>query len=303
MNVLVRCFGMIVFITVLAGLVLLIGELIWYRLPAGTARRPGYGAGRLKRIALITGAGSGLGRAYARRIDRRVSRIDEIWLVGRREDRLQETADLLKKPVRCLALDLTKSESITSIRNEIHKEKIRVSFLVNCAGAGRTGLTKALPVREQIRMIELNCSAVVALTDVCLPYMQEGDHILNVCSSAAFQPLQRLNVYASTKAFLLRYTRALRHELLPDKIMVTAVCPYWIKDTEFIEKTEENNKEEIHSYPLASMVSSVAALSLAGCRLGLPVVTPGIVCTVHRIFSGLIPDVVLQYIWEGIRRL
>ena len=302
MALLARIIGNIVIFTFLAGLVIVCCELIWYRLPERGRRRYAKSRGQ-KRVAIITGATSGLGREYALLADIRLKDIDEIWLVARRAGKLQETSVRMRHVVRCLSFDLTRSSSIIELTQLIQRKDVRVGYLINCAGFAKMGTTKSVTISDQINMTALNSMAAVRLTDACLPYMGRGDHIVNVCSTAAFQPMQRLNVYASTKAYLLRYTRALRMELLPEKIMVTAVCPYWIRDTEFIEKAENAGETPVKSYPLSSRVASVASISLIGIRLGLPVVTPGIVCTIHRFFACLLPDTVLEYIWELIRRI
>ena len=96
--------------------------------------------------------------------------------------------------------------------------------------------------------------------------------------------------------------RSLRIELLPRKIVVTAVCPYWIKDTEFIDVATTGDKGLRH-YPFASDVTTVGRISCFWITAGMPVVTTCIISTIHRFFSKLLPDTVLQYIWGGIRRL
>jgi short-subunit dehydrogenase len=111
-------------------------------------------------------------------------------------------------------------------------------------------------------------------------------------------------VYAASKAFLYRFSRALRVELFSRKIKVTAVCPYWIRDTEFISVAEkEGIQSKIRHYPLSSKVHSVAVHSLMDSRLGLPVSTPGIVCTIHRVVAKVIPSELMMGIWAVLRRL
>ena len=113
-----------------------------------------------------------------------------------------------------------------------------------------------------------------------------------------------LNVYAASKSFLYRFSRALRFELWHRKITVTAVCPYWIKDTEFIptaKKTEGNRR--IRHFFLASNKKSVAKMALLDSRLRMPVSTPGIMCTVHRVAAKFIPSFIMCHIWDGLRLL
>ncbi len=297
MSPLAKVIGYIVIIGFLVGVVITLGELIWYRLPS--KNKGTYG----KRVAIITGATSGLGRELALRLDKKLRDADEFWLVGRREERLSRTAETLKHETKCLPFDLRDEGSIEEIKELLRSENARVGLLLNCAGLGKIGPSADMPEEDTKSMLYVNVKAAVKLTEACLPFMRGGDRIINVCSTAAFQPFQFLNVYAASKAFLLRYSRALRTELLPRRIAVTAVCPYWIKDTEFIKKAKPEEKSGIRSFPLASKVSSVAALAVFGSSIGLPVVTPGVVCTLHRIFASLLPDTALQFIWEGLRRV
>lgn len=255
-----------------------------------------------KRIVIITGASSGLGKEYVKLTADKANEIDEIWLVARRLDRLQELAEKFPCKTRCLSLDLTEDAGIEKLRESLEQQDIRVSILINCAGFGKIGGQGSVTADEQKGMTELNCIAAVAVTDMCVPFMGKGDRIINVCSTAAFQPLQKLSIYAASKAFLLKYTRALRIELLPRKIMVTAVCPYWIGDTEFIPVAKTPDKGIKHFF-FASNAKRVGNISYKGAMIGFPVITPGVISTIHRFFSKLFSDTALQYIWEGIRRI
>ena len=298
MGVITGIAGWIFIIALLVGAGIAALELLWYRLPGKEKNERSYS----RRIALVTGASSGLGKMYACLAAERFKDIDEIWLVARREDKLAETAELVSRTTRSIVCDLSESEDLEKLRFILKEENVRVGILFNCAGFGKIGDYGSLNIEQQTGMIDVNCTAAVKVADMCIPYMEKGDHIINVCSAAAFQPLQKLGIYAATKSFLLKYTRSLRLELLPRKIMVTAVCPYWIRDTEFI-KVAMTGDTGVKHFPVASDVYTVGRVSYRGAMIGLPVVTPGIICTIHRFFSKLLPDTVLQYIWGGIRRL
>lgn len=272
-------------------------ELLWYRLP-GKEKKGKYE----KRIAIVTGASSGLGRMYACLAAERFKDIEEIWLVARREEKLKETAELIDHTTRYMVCDLSDPGETARLRDALERANVRVGVLFNCAGFGKIGDCETLDIDHQTKMIDVNCKAAVTMVDMCLPRMEKGDHIVNVCSSAAFQPLQKLGVYSATKSFLLKYTRSLRTELLPRKIAVTAVCPYWIRDTEFIDVATTSDKAVRH-FIMASDVTAVGRISYFWAMTGMPVVTPGIISTIHRFFSKLLPDTVLQYIWSFIRRL
>lgn len=266
-----------------------------------------------RRIALITGASSGLGRKLALEMDGNEPGIDEFWLIARRKDKLEELATELRHPSHIVSLDLTQTESITALEKELRKENVEIGVLINCAGLGKIGNYKTLTVEENNRMIDLNDRAAVDVTMVSIPYMKQGDRIIEICSTAGFQPLQHFSVYAAGKRFLYNYSRALRLELLPRKIPVLAVCPYWMKDTEFIS-TAQNVKSRsgsadpaadspIRNFALSTKSDKAAARIMRHSRRGYAVSTPGLICTLHRFLGKLIPTETMLYIWEGFRRL
>lgn len=161
-----------------------------------------------KRVAIITGASSGLGREFARQLDAQQV-ADELWLVARNERALADVADELDTPSRAVAADLTSEADIANIRATLSAEDPRVTFLVNAAGFGKFGDWQTISDAAVDSMIDLNCRGLVDMTRA-LPYMERGSRIIQVASAAAFTPLPHMNVYAATKSFVLHYTRALR---------------------------------------------------------------------------------------------
>jgi len=262
--------------------------------------------GRRMRIALVTGASSGMGREFARCIDRTEAEMDEIWLVARRRERLEEAASQLTHPARIIPMDLTKAENIEELENLL--KPVRVGIFVNCAGYAKIGNYEKVSRFDSDHMIDLNCKAAVNMTLAVLPYMQAGDRILELCSTSSFQPVPHLNIYAAGKAFLYSYTRALRMELLPRGIVVTAVCPWWVADTEFLPIAKDNAanpdfEKSIRGFLLPSKKETVVRRALRASRMGFAVSTPGIMCFLHRLFSKLIPRTGMIYLWEIMRRL
>jgi hypothetical protein len=255
----------------------------------------------MKKIAVITGASSGMGKEFAKQIDRKYQ-LDEIWVIARREERLNQLKELLNTPVRPLPLDLLKPESIDYLAEILKKESPDVKILINASGFGKIGTYKDLTLTEVNGMIDLNCKAAVDVTLITLPYMQRKARILEICSAASFQPLPALNVYAASKAFLHSFSRALRWELLPRGIKVTAVCPNWVK-TEFIDVARDTkNADAIKHFPLTSRPERVVACALFDSSLGLPVSTYS-VAILHRFFAKFIPHEIVIAIWEGLRRI
>lgn len=254
-------------------------------------------------IAVVTGASSGLGREFVRQICEK-EMLDSIWVIARRENRLREIAEKHPGLIRPVPLDLTKAESFLSLKAILEEEKPDIRILVNAAGFGKIGNYAQIYGQDNDDMIDLNCKALVKITLLALPYMKKGARILEICSSSAFQPLPALNVYASTKAFVLSYSRGLRWELLERGIHVTAVCPYWIKDTEFIPVAKDTaNGGAVRHFPLASRAGNVAGHALWCSKYNFPVSTPGIVCFIQRLAAKIIPRELLAALWQVFRRL
>ena len=189
------------------------------------------------RIAIITGASSGMGRDFARMLAH--EEVDELWLIARREERLVLLSKKLGIPCSTLPLDLLDRESITILSDCLALEAPEVTWLVNAAGYGLVGKVQDLPQDEQDHMVSLNCTALTAITRAVLPYMKQGGHIVQFASAAAFLPQPQFAVYAATKAYVLSFSRALNAELRPRGISVTAVCPGPV-NTEFIGIAEEH---------------------------------------------------------------
>ena len=111
-------------------------------------------------------------------------------------------------------------------------------MLINCAGYGMMGDVEQIPQKEQAGQVDLNCRALVEVTQLCLPYMKKKSRIIQLASSAAFLPQPGFAVYAATKSFVLSFSRALRAELKQRQIYVTTVCPGPVR-TEFFEVAEQ----------------------------------------------------------------
>lgn len=183
-------------------------------------------------VAIITGASSGIGAEFARQLK---PFADEFWFVARRVDRMEALGEELGVKYKTISADLTTDEGVKAVTDALEAEKPSVKYLVNAAGFGDFGAFDELPESSFTRMIDLNVKSLVRITHATVPYMERGGRIIELGSGSAFTPLPYFNVYASTKAFVLHYTKALKFEIKKYGITATCFCPGWV-DTEFIGK-------------------------------------------------------------------
>ena len=185
-------------------------------------------------IALISGASSGMGLEFARLVDK--ENLDEIWLIARSEEKLINLSKELNTKTKILPYDLCDFSCFGEIE-KLFSDETNIKYLICSAGVGFNGKVEDISSENIEKMINLNCSALSVLTRICLPYMKEGSRIIEISSGAGFMPQPGFSVYAATKAYVISFSRALRQELRPKKISVTAVCPGPV-DTNFFASLE-----------------------------------------------------------------
>ncbi|MCQ2507440.1 MAG: SDR family NAD(P)-dependent oxidoreductase [Dorea sp.] len=239
------------------------------------------------KIAVVTGASSGLGRAFAKGMVKFDKKLDEIWVIARREDRLLELKKELKLPVRVFTGDLREEAVYEELMAGLKSSECEVRVLVNAAGFGLMGDFAALSLEAQLSMIDVNCKAVTRLTGICLPYMKKGGKILPIASAAAFGPQPGFSVYAATKSYVYQYSLALRRELKKRGISVTCVCPGPV-DTEFFDHTGREIKESKKKYLLSE--ERVVKRAFRDARKKRAVSIPGLSMKGAKLASGLLPD-------------
>ncbi|MDR0426150.1 MAG: SDR family NAD(P)-dependent oxidoreductase [Clostridiales bacterium] len=258
-------------------------------------------AGGHSQIAIITGASSGIGREFARQIDR-LKEVDEIWIIARGLKKLDETREELDTPVVQFPLDLTKKESFDNIREALLRQMPIVKYLVNAAGYGKFGSTTELTLEESEGIIELNDRALVTMTGLAVPYMVGGSHILHMGSISAYMPLPDFAAYAASKAFVVSYSYAQRAELKPKGITVTAVCPFWVK-TAFFDRVANANATRIpEKYRFMSSPDHVVKKALKAAKKNKPVSINRPAAKCLHVAAKLLPKRVVIALWRGMQK-
>jgi short-subunit dehydrogenase len=229
--------------------------------------------------ALITGASSGIGRELAY-----VFAADgwSLVLVARRADVLTEVADELKAKhgaeATVVAADLGTKEGVYSLVRAVEEKGLAIDALVNNAGFGLAGPFAELDLDKQLAMVDLNVRAVTALTHAFLPGMVERKRgaVLNVASTAAFQPGPFMAVYYATKAYVASLSEALAEELRGTGVTVTALCPGYT-ETGFAKRASELQRPRFFSGTLgAGDAREVAEFGYRAMLEGRRVAVPGL---------------------------
>jgi uncharacterized protein len=228
-------------------------------------------------ICLITGASSGIGSDVARSLARRGH---GVALVARRAERLESLADELRRAhdvrVEIIACDLVEGSAREGLATRLDGLGLEVEVLVNNAGFGSGGLFHRLDRERELEMVRLNVEAVVDLCGRYVPEMVRRGRgaVLNVASTAAFQPLPRQATYGGTKAFVLAFTDALHADLHGTGVTATALCPGPVK-TEFAETAGIDAAAEGLPELFWTDADFVAEQGVRGVERGRRVVVPG----------------------------
>jgi len=234
-------------------------------------------------VAVVTGASAGLGVEFARQLSAKGHRL---VLVARRRERLDELAAELGN-ARAVELNLSQPGAAGALMADVIRHGETVGVLVNNAGFGLAGQFAELDGRRQREMIDLNCGALAEMAHAFLPGMidRKAGSILNVASTAAFQPGPGMAVYFATKAFVLSFSEALHDEVKRHNVKVSCLCPGPTR-TEFRSVSGFDPKGRLAK--ISADAPSVVRAGLKGLERNRAVVVPGLankaISQAHRLF-------------------
>jgi len=220
------------------------------------------------KYTLITGASSGIGEAFARRL---AADGHNLFLVARSEDKLRSLcAELSAKhnvDAKYFAADLIDVDSDVAVFEETEKLGLEIEWLINNAGFGSMGDFAVLDLERELEMIELNITAVVALTHHFLGPMRtrKSGTIINVSSGASFQPIPFFATYSATKAFVTSFTEAVAEENRPFGVRILALCP-GTTDTGFFEAAGIKDPIKVKGVQTSEQVVDAALKAIRGGR-------------------------------------
>jgi hypothetical protein len=250
----------------------------------------------LNKVALVTGASAGLGVEFARQLSARGHRL---VLAARRKERLDDLARELGN-ARAVAIDLSKTNASAKLMADIEAHGEMVDLLVNNAGFGLIGRFAELDAKREQQMIDLNVGALTELCRAVAPAMirRKSGGILNIASTAAFQPGPKMAVYFATKAFVLSLTEAIHEELKPHGIKVSCLCPGPTR-TEFGEVAGFNGNGLFDR--IAMRADDVVRIGLNGLEKNRAVVVTGLLNKLVAASTRLTPRSVTRKIAGSIK--
>ena len=252
------------------------------------------------KATLITGASGGIGEAFARKL---AAEKHNLVLAARSENKLHELCDelMLKNKITAhyVALDLTEKDSAEKLFAETEKHNYEIEWLINNAGFGSMGDFARLDYEKETGMIDLNIRALVALSHLYLKGMRERKSgvIINVASTAGFQPIPFMATYAATKAFVNSFSEAIAEENRPHGITVTALCP-GPTDTNFFEAA---GAEPLKAKGMETP-EEVVETALAAVKSGRTIIVSGWTNYIGSIFGTITPNFLVTRTIGGVLR-
>lgn len=254
------------------------------------------------RIAIITGASSGIGKEFTKQLPT-FNNYDEVWLIARREDRLLELQKELPYKTKVLSLDLSVDSSYQTLAQALKEASPEVALLINCSGFGKFCATESVDLSVNLNMVDLNCKGVMATCQLVLPYMAKGSKIINIASVAGFQPVPYINVYAASKAFVLYYSRGLNREVRKRGISVTAVCPFWTK-TEFFDRAVKKDQDQVvKKYVAMYYPHQIVKRAFRDVKRGKDVSKFGFIARAQAGLAKILPHSLVMNVWQSQQKL
>lgn len=253
-----------------------------------------------QKCALITGASSGIGREFVRQVATQ-GEFERIYVIARREDRLLELEKEFGSRIVPICADLGKSESFDAIQSRLTADHATLSLLVAAAGFGKYGSFAVNSQEDMESIVQVNILGLMRSVRCGLDFLEDGAKIILMGSQSAFQPLPEFNIYASSKAFVLHFGRALNLELRNRGISVTTVCPGYVA-TEFFEVAEKSgDPNACRNFKPLYRACDVVRKALDDSRRGKDVSVYGLSVKAARLMAKLLPHRLVMQVWLKIR--
>lgn len=246
------------------------------------------------KIAVITGASSGLGVEFTKTIIKQYPKLDEIWIIARRKDRLKNLArHNPDKKIRAITLDLGADEEYSKLETLLSDEKPQISILVNNAGYECSGNFRDMSASDIQNMISVNVKGLTMVQRICSPYFAKDSFAIMTCSVSSFTPIPHQAVYSASKRYIYALGKALREEEKRNNVNILLLCPGNM-DTEMNPKGQARQSKQINTLPFLDM-EKVTKNALARAEHKKAVYTPGRFYIFYRVVSKVFPSSFIMY--------
>lgn len=242
-------------------------------------------------IAIITGASSGLGKVFFEKVVERYPKLDEIWIIARRESKLKELASQYpNRKIRVLPLDLSDTKSIETLDEILKEQQPDIKVLINNAGFDRAGLFREMSQKDICSLIELNVTGTTMVSRSCLPYMNEGSYQIITGSIGSFAPLPWRAVYSASKAYDRFLARALHEEERKRGVNVMLMSPGKMDTEMFHQNSNDGGNMNIQPY---LNLDKVTVKAMKKAEKGCATYTPMLFYKVYRFIAKIVPSAIM----------
>lgn len=252
------------------------------------------------KISLVTGASSGIGREFVKQMSERG--VDRIYCIARREGRLLELKEKFGDKIVPIVADLSLEDSFSEITKRLYDDGVEtLDGVVAAAGFGKFGSFANNSEADMESEVTVNILGVMRTVRAALPFLKKGSKVIIMGSQSSFQPLPEFNVYASTKAFILHFGRALHAELSKDGVSVTTVCPGYVA-TEFFDVAKKSgDPDACRNFSPLYLASDVVRRALEDADKGKDVSIYGARIKGARLLAKLLPHKFVMKVWLKIK--
>lgn len=246
------------------------------------------------KIAVITGASSGLGVEFTKTIIKQYPKLDEIWILARRKDRLE---DIVKhnpdQKIRAVTLDLGVDEEYRKLETLLSEVKPQIGILINNAGYECSGNFRDMSASDIQTIISVNVKGLTMVQKICSPYFAKDSFAIMTCSVSSFTPIPYQAVYSASKKYVYALGKALREEEKRNNVNILLLCPGNM-DTEMHPRGQARQSKQMNALPFLDM-ENVTKIALAKAEHKKAVYTPGRFYKFYRVVSKVFPSSLIMY--------
>ena len=246
------------------------------------------------KIAVITGASSGLGVEFTKTIIKQYPKLDEIWILARRKDRLE---DIVKhnpdQKIRAVTLDLGVDEEYRKLETLLSEVKPQIGILINNAGYECSGNFRDMSASDIQTIISVNVKGLTMVQKICSPYFAKDSFAIMTCSVSSFTPIPYQAVYSASKRYVYALGKALREEEKRNNVNILLLCPGNM-DTEMNPRGQARQSKQMNALPFLDM-ENVTKIALAKAEHKKAVYTPGRFYKFYRVVSKVFPSSLIMY--------